>query len=520
MTRGLCFVRGATKWYSRTRTVLSTTSTSSIATEKKKKKKWTRDAEKKGEKKHVAVVGGGMAGLGAAAGLVSADEGYQCTVFDAGFAPGGRSCSRPVKQGTQDVWFDHGCQFIRPKTVRFKEVVEEWTSRGWLVPWKDAVRVKIELDDGRGDEEERVLIPNTNVFTSIGGGGGSITAEATAAASTMLGKDCREEEEEVYYVGNPYMGNLALSLCGYLERGGREKDGDTTAAAADGTTSSSGMTLCRKTKVGAVSFDATKRMWDVYLDKEKKKHVGSFDALIAAEGGGILQHAAESLPGLMQAVRPAFSVAYTPVFSFLCITNAGVRDRLGFDVACIEESSSASGISGLQSFQFLCNATSKSARALAGEGQEAWVAITTREKAADILCRWPLQRNDGSLIPQDESYRKGVARELADDFSSAVDFIQRLDAAGASPPSPPLQHPAVGAVEYLYMDSQRWGRAFPENAIHGSCIFSPEYAVAVCGDCFTGDPEGILDPVVDPMEAAWLSGTAAAESFISSSSSS
>ena len=78
---------------------------------------------------HVAVVGGGIAGLSAAHVLVGA--GVRVTVYDKGRGPGGRASTR-----RRDVHqFDHGAQYFTARDARFRAVVESWCRRGVAAEW-------------------------------------------------------------------------------------------------------------------------------------------------------------------------------------------------------------------------------------------------------------------------------------------------------------------------------------------------------------------------------------------------
>ncbi len=83
----------------------------------------------------VAVVGAGIAGVVAARTL--ADHGLEVTVFDKGYAPGGRMSSR--RDPSLGQWFDHGAQQFSAKTEPFKRWLRSWIDEGVVAKWQGAL---------------------------------------------------------------------------------------------------------------------------------------------------------------------------------------------------------------------------------------------------------------------------------------------------------------------------------------------------------------------------------------------
>jgi predicted NAD/FAD-dependent oxidoreductase len=77
----------------------------------------------------VIVVGAGVAG--ALAGHELVDRGHRVTLFDKGFAPGGRLATRQVGPAT----FDLGAQFLTARSASFAEQVAAWEAAGVVRPW-------------------------------------------------------------------------------------------------------------------------------------------------------------------------------------------------------------------------------------------------------------------------------------------------------------------------------------------------------------------------------------------------
>ena len=89
-----------------------------------------------GARHKVAVIGGGIAGASVATTLASLDPHIIVHVFDQGRSVGGRTSHRIAFQDDKTFQWDHGCQFFRADTPRFKEVVEEWIDRGIASLWE------------------------------------------------------------------------------------------------------------------------------------------------------------------------------------------------------------------------------------------------------------------------------------------------------------------------------------------------------------------------------------------------
>lgn len=85
----------------------------------------------------VAVVGGGVAGLACARGLVRA--GAAPTVFDKGRGPGGRLATRRIDSPMGPLSFDHGAQFFTARGARFAAEIARLTATGAVQPWAGPV---------------------------------------------------------------------------------------------------------------------------------------------------------------------------------------------------------------------------------------------------------------------------------------------------------------------------------------------------------------------------------------------
>lgn len=82
------------------------------------------------------IIGGGMAGLSAAAALAS--TGQAIIVLDKGRGPGGRMAARRVEIGGAEVSFDHGAQYFTARDPAFQAQVAAWEADGVAARWPAA----------------------------------------------------------------------------------------------------------------------------------------------------------------------------------------------------------------------------------------------------------------------------------------------------------------------------------------------------------------------------------------------
>jgi len=81
----------------------------------------------------ICIIGGGMAGLSAAAALAS--TGRSITVLDKGRGPGGRMAARRVEVAGETLRFDHGAQYFTARDPAFRETVAAWEQAGVAARW-------------------------------------------------------------------------------------------------------------------------------------------------------------------------------------------------------------------------------------------------------------------------------------------------------------------------------------------------------------------------------------------------
>ncbi|WP_301751335.1 NAD(P)/FAD-dependent oxidoreductase [uncultured Erythrobacter sp.] len=84
----------------------------------------------------ILIIGGGMAGLSAAAALAAA--GQRIIVLDKGRGPGGRMAARRAEIGGEQVGFDHGAQYFTAHDPAFLDTVLVWEMAGVAARWPAA----------------------------------------------------------------------------------------------------------------------------------------------------------------------------------------------------------------------------------------------------------------------------------------------------------------------------------------------------------------------------------------------
>lgn len=84
----------------------------------------------------ILIIGGGMAGLSAAAALTPTRA--RIIVLDKGRGPGGRMAARRVEIGGSQISFDHGAQYFTARDPAFCEAVRAWEAAGVAARWAAA----------------------------------------------------------------------------------------------------------------------------------------------------------------------------------------------------------------------------------------------------------------------------------------------------------------------------------------------------------------------------------------------
>ncbi len=98
-----------------------------------------------GPRLRVAVIGAGLAGIGAARTLH--DQGHDLVLFEKSRGLGGRAATRRIgPDGDAAIGLDHGAQYFTARDPRFVRRVRAWAERGLVAPWSGRLGVW----DGQG----------------------------------------------------------------------------------------------------------------------------------------------------------------------------------------------------------------------------------------------------------------------------------------------------------------------------------------------------------------------------------
>ena len=150
------------------------------------------------EKRRIAIVGAGIAGLCAARTLQ--DQGYEVRVFDKAGRPGGRTATRY----SDDYVFDHGAQYFTVKDERFRRYVMSWVEAGIVQPWRGRIgtvaRGKITLK--KNDTERYVGVPGMRDMAHHLGQAVEIQFKTRVCAINREGKRWRLRDDSTRDLGD------------------------------------------------------------------------------------------------------------------------------------------------------------------------------------------------------------------------------------------------------------------------------------------------------------------------------
>ncbi|KAG1676558.1 hypothetical protein FOA52_000101 [Chlamydomonas sp. UWO 241] len=228
----------------------------------------------------VAIIGGGVAGLCTALGLVRA--GVRCVVFDTGeHGTGGRLATRAAADGSlRPAWlprdtpsdldagaglvFDHAAQYFTASDPEFVALVEEWRKAGVVRQWDGPVGV---LDAQAAPGADRFTA------TPLGPKGRWVTAGGMRALAAHMTRTLQEGFPDLFELRAPvWVSRMELQ---YATPAGA------TAATPTGATPAAA-TLAAATTKAAVAVGGA-AAWKL-LGRGGKSE-GSFDAVVIAHNG-------------------------------------------------------------------------------------------------------------------------------------------------------------------------------------------------------------------------------------------
>ena len=430
----------------------------------------------------VAVVGGGLAGA-AAASTLAADAKSRVTLFDAGFrGVGGRASSRPLlnrkaasEAGSDggkgkgnpipNPTTDHGCQFVVDDGAdsRLTALLREHATE-----WKE--------NDSEGGEAR---------FVSLDAETGRIRAKG----------ELKEEEGDFFgvlskgsavCVGNPTIDAIPCRLVGGSSSIEVRVGWKVTAlaSAADG----AGWRVSARAPPPPPGTSAAPSPPPPPAAAVEE---GLFDAVVLSDASALRAGSANAvavdLGPASSSSAPLEALARSrraPLFSVAALLPKPLdRISIPFDVAIVRGKSDVSVI---------VRESAKPGRKEGGEGEgeEVWVAVSSRKAAAELLALAPPSKGP----PPPEALERAAERLWA----SASEALQRAAAASGERESLAIPKP-------LALRAQRWGAGVETNP-DSEALFSLDAGAMLvsCGDVFgRGDAASAL-----------LSGVAAGEALL------
>jgi predicted NAD/FAD-dependent oxidoreductase len=356
-------------------------------------------------KRKVAIVGGGMTGAVTCRRLSKCPD-IHIDLFDQGRrGVGGRTSSRRynIRDGNGEaatVRFDHGCQFFRADTDRFKKLVHEWIEKGHVSEWKGDFRSSTK------QEHEFFGLPSTPPFyVAIDGMqtlSKNILIDASASAKLHIHSGVRIAQLDRDAVTKKWR------LIG------------TSGEAAYHDTSEKLQLDCQRNVIGEeLGYDAV-----ILTD-------------ISSSFGGWHRASARVPDSFSKAVRDKVG-ARVPLFTAMIAFDSATA--IPFDAASFDH-------------PVVWFAAKTSSKPQMKTDKECWTIVSTPSYACDKIEETPMQdEKTGTFIPQSPDYLTTVpGPELLAAFEEIV-----CGKAGILGDDALCKLP-----KHVFMDAQRWGSALP-----------------------------------------------------------
>eukprot|EP00928_Gymnodinium_smaydae_P058067 TRINITY_DN41284_c0_g1_i1.p1 TRINITY_DN41284_c0_g1~~TRINITY_DN41284_c0_g1_i1.p1 ORF type:complete len:465 (+),score=76.20 TRINITY_DN41284_c0_g1_i1:44-1438(+) len=359
---------------------------------------------------HVAIIGGGVTGAVCARELLRKSAGrVQVTVFDQGRGLGGRTSHRRIEMDGDYTLptaanvayaFDHGCQFFRADSTRFKEeLLQDWLSRSLVAEWQGDFGALAASPDGSSPADFFGFPSKPPFYCGVGGMSSlacGLLADARASGALV--------REGVRVAGTTRLSSGRWLLSGTSGRAAFHDTAEEEAARA------SPDSLGEFDAVVVTDVSASMAGWhrasagipeEVASQVRNRTRVAIFTALVAFETP-------------LQLEKCAFSAADDTLwFAARTASKPGLKDVAQFDC---------------------------------------WTFVSTPKYAAAEIERVPMQDPvTGAFRPQDMSYlREGPSATLL----AAFEKLLATNGYGSALPLPKI----------AYVGGQRWGSAFPAPA--------------------------------------------------------
>jgi len=377
----------------------------------------------------VAIVGGGITGACAASTLLRhrGSDNIEVDLFDQGRSgPGGRASHRRAaisgNHPAHVVRFDHGCQFFRADTPRFREHVSEWIERGFVKEWDGA----FVADDPANLDRGFFGMPQRPPFY-VGSDGINSVVQGVLDSCCYHALRVHRGTRVAKMERNPSTGRWSL-----YGTSGEIAYHDTpeakVAAAAAISSSDRGQRLGRSSGCE----------YDVVILTDVSSSFGSWHRASA----GVPEDFASKVRERVGARVPLF----TALVAFESRLNAPF-DAVSFasndTIWFAARSSSKPGLGGIVEYMVAC---------------DCWTIVSTPEYALAKIEETPMQdAKTGAFIPQSPSYLTSIP---GPDLEGAFrDALSDPDGSIGQEEGAILQKDAIPKT--VYLDAQRWGSALP-----------------------------------------------------------
>ena len=385
----------------------------------------------------VAIVGGGITGACAASTLLrrrgSSSIAIEVDLFDQGRrGPGGRASHRRAEtiktknststNQTQQVRFDHGCQFFRADTPRFQEHVSEWIRQGFVKEW-DGTFVADDPDGSAHRDRGFFGMPHSPPFY-VGSDG------MNSVVQGVLDNCCCDEALCVHrgtrvanMERNPSTGKWCLyGTSGEIAFHDTPEEKVAAAAASD---------------KGQILGRTSDREYDVVILTDVSSSFGSWHRASA----GVPEDFASRVRERVGARVPLF----TAMVAFESRLDAP------FDAVSFADN---------DTIWFAARSSSKPGLGVDGDDDacDCWSIVSTPEYALAKIEETPMQdAKTGAFIPQSPSYLTSIpGPDLEKAFRDALTDPSGFMAQGGAAALDKDEMPRT-----LYLDAQRWGSALP-----------------------------------------------------------
>ena len=363
----------------------------------------------------IAIVGGGITGATAAQMLAkhhtnpNNNKKLILHVFDQGRrGVGGRTSSRTstISDDTQQLKFDHGCQFFRGDTPQFQNILKHWIQQDYVREWKG----KFHSSNGMSTDREFFGLPSTPPFYVAVNGMQSL---AKNVLDQVISSTSNEESTELQV----FTGTRVAQL---------QRDTSTNKWKLHGT---SGVEAYHDTPEKVVQANNTTSI----IGQES-----GYDAIILTDVSssfGKWHRASAGVPeSFAKRVRERVG-ARVPLFS--CMIAFDKETDIPFDAASFDDSI----------VWFAARSNSKPG--MEALHKECWTIVSTPEYAMAKIEETPMQDAiTGEFIPQSAEYLTTVpAPDLYNAFKELIGKETTLD--------------IETLPKIVFMDAQRWGSAMP-----------------------------------------------------------